>query len=75
MKWNLTTDLGPETLWDNPGGGGLWAAGPLVGPAVVGSGAGGGATVGAPRGRQQQHTVEAGSKRWHIRLVLSNLER
>ena len=52
-----STDLGPKALWDNPGGGGGGAAGPLVGPAGVGSGAGiagGGTTVGAPRGRQQQ---------------------
>ena len=52
----LPTDLGPEAPWDDPGGDG-GVAGPLVGPAGVGSGAGiagGGAIVGAPR----EHTAQ-----------------
>ena len=58
FNWpRLPTDLGPEALW---GGGGCGSAGPLVGPAWVGSGAGiegGGATVGTPLGRQQHNNL------------------
>ena len=53
----VPTDLVPEPLWDDPGGG-CGAAGPLVGPAGVGSGArmrgGGMSEPPPPRGRQQQ---------------------
>ena len=57
----VLTDLGPEALWDDPGGGGggSGAAGPLVGPAGVGSGAGmRGVAMSEPPSRKSTNALE-----------------